>query len=134
MTLPDEILSGLPLFAELSATDIGKIRSLMTPVDIPAGKTFIHEGSTVMEAFILLEGNAVVTRGDEQIAELGPGDVVGEMAILSGVPRTASVTAETDIVAEVLNRREFVSLLDREPSVMKSILVGTLRRLHDLQD
>jgi CRP-like cAMP-binding protein len=49
------------------------------------------------------------------------------------VPRTASVSAETDIVAEVLNRREFVSLLDQEPPVMKKILVGTLRRLHELQ-
>ena len=74
-----------------------------------------------------------MTRGDEEIARLGPGAVVGEMAVLSGVPRTASVTAVTDIVAEVLNRREFVSLLDQEPAVMKNILVGALRRLHDLQ-
>ena len=133
MTSPDEVLGELPLFAELSTTEIKKIRNLMTPIDIPAGKTFITEGSTVMEAFILLEGEAVVTKAGERVAVLGPGDVVGEMAILSGVPRTASVTAESDIVAEVLNRREFVSLLDREPSVMKSILVGALRRLHELQ-
>jgi len=133
MTSPDEALATLPIFSELSRSELRKIRSLMTPVNIPAGRTFITEGSAVVEAFILLEGEAVVTRGGKEIARLGPGAVVGEMAVLSGVPRTASVTAETDILAEVLNRREFVSLLDQEPSVTKSILIGVLRRLHDLQ-
>ncbi len=133
ITTPDEALADLPLFAELSRGELRKVTSLMTPLDIRAGKTFITEGSTVMEAFILLEGTAVVTRDGQEIAQLGPGAVVGEMALLSGVPRTASVTAKTDIVAEVLNRREFVSLLDQDPSVMMSILVGALRRLHELQ-
>ena len=133
MKSPDDVLAELSIFSELSSGEIRKIRSLMTKLDIPAGKTFITEGSTVMEAFILVEGQAVVTRDGEKLATLGPGDVVGELAVLAGVPRTASVTAESDLVVEVLNRREFISLLDQEPPVMKSILIGALRRLHELQ-
>lgn len=132
MASPDEILARLPIFEDLSKHDLNKIRTLMTPLTFPAGRRFIVEGSNDVEAFIILEGEAVVERDGEEVARIGPGDVVGEMAVLAGVPRTATVTATSDVTAEVLNRREFVSLLDREPEVMRSVLISALRRLHDL--
>jgi CRP-like cAMP-binding protein len=132
MASPDEILAELPIFEDLSRHELKKIRQLMTPITLPAGRRFIIEGSNDMEAFIILEGEALVERDGVEVARIGPGDVVGEMAVLAGVPRTATVTATTEVTAEVLNRREFISLLDREPEVMKNVLVSALRRLHQL--
>lgn len=132
MASPDEVLANLPIFEDLSKHDLNKIRRLMTPIMFPAGRRFIVEGSNDVEAFIILDGEAVVERHGEEVARLGPGDVVGEMAVLAGVPRTATVTAISDVTVEVLNRREFLSLLDREPEVMRSVLVSALKRLHDL--
>ena len=65
-------------------------------------------------------------------ATLGPGDIMGELSILSGEPRTATVVADTDLTIESLNRREFMSLLDQDPRMAKKILLGAITHLHQL--
>ena len=62
------------------------------------------------------------------IARFGPGDFFGELAVIAGVPRTATVTADTDMVVEALNRREFTSMLD------ESSQIGAVKRLHELEE
>ncbi len=132
MTSSHETLSKLHLFSELSKADLKKIERLMTPVDIKKGREFITEGKPGREAFILLEGTASVHRGKRLIATLGPGDIMGEMSIIAGDPRSATVRAETDLVCEVLNRREFSSLLDEIPTIARKIMVTAIKRLHSL--
>lgn len=70
-------------------------------------------------------------RNGRKVATLGPGDFFGELAVLAGVPRTATVIAETDMVVEAMNRAEFSSLLDESPAMAKKILMGAVRRLYD---
>jgi CRP-like cAMP-binding protein len=56
------------------------------------------------------------------------------MAVVAGVPRTATVTADTDMTLEALNRREFSTLLDESPKLAKKILVGAVKRLYELEE
>lgn len=133
MTIADDTLAGLPHFSDLSKAQLRKIRALMTPIDIAAGRTFITEGANEQEAFIILAGAAEVTRNGEHVATVGPGDIVGEVAIIAGGVRTATVTATEDVTAEVLGRREFLSLLDEDAELMKAILIGAVRHLYTVQ-
>ena len=92
------------------------------------------QGTPGREFMIIAEGEASVRRNGRLIATLGPGDFFGELAVIAGVPRTATVTAESKMVVEALNRREFSSLLDESPKLARKILVGAVKRLHDLED
>lgn len=128
-----DILSTIDLFSDLSQKELKAIGKLMTPIDLKAGKVLMSEDTTGREAFIILEGDASVWRGDRLVSSVGPGAVLGEMALIAGTPRTATVKAETDMVVEVLDRREFLSLLDTNSNIARKLLVTSLRRLHDLQ-
>lgn len=133
MTSTEERLGEIPIFADLSKRERRRITSLMTLVDVPAGRIIITQGDVGREFMIIVEGEAEVRRDGTTIATLGAGDFLGELAVLSGAPRTADVVATTDMVLETLNRREFMSLLDESASITKKILVGAVRRLHDLE-
>lgn len=125
-------LASIDLFSALSAAELRKIDSLMTTLDIKAGREFIKEGSSGREAFIIVSGTATVRKGGRVVATLRAGDFVGEMAVVAGIPRTASVTANEDLVVEVLSRREFATLLDNDTKLCKKIMVSALTRLHEL--
>lgn len=112
-----EPLRAVGLFEECSDHQLAEIDGLMTEVTVPAGTTVVHEGYRGLEFFIIRDGTATVTRGGQPVARLGAGEFFGEFALLERVPRTASVTAVTDMQVWVLNRREFFALLDSVPSV-----------------
>ena len=127
-------LAGIELFSELSAKELKRVASFMTPVNVKAGRDLTVQGTPGREFMIIAEGEASVRRNGRLIASLGPGDFFGELAVIAGVPRTATVTAETDMLVETLNRREFSSLLDESPRIAKKVLVGAVRRLHELEE
>jgi len=128
----DEQLAAVPLFEGLSKKQLSQISSLMTPLDIAAGRVLAHQGDIGREFMILLEGEIEVARDGKVIAVRGAGDYVGEIALLDERPRTATLTARTDIVVEVLNRAEFSSLLAEEPELSRQIRATMARRLVEL--
>ena len=134
MSNTDKTLASIELFSELSSKELKDIVKLMTPVNVKAGRDLTVEGEPGREFMIIVEGTATVRRKGRVIATLGAGDFFGEMAVVAGVPRTATVTAETDMVLEALNRREFSTLLDESPKLAKKILVGAVKRLHELEE
>jgi CRP-like cAMP-binding protein len=134
MTTILERLASIELFSELTAKELKKIASFMTPINIKAGRDLTVQGTPGREFMIIAEGEASVRRNGRLIASLGPGDFFGELAVVAGVPRTATVTAETDMFIETLNRREFSSLLDESPRIAKKILVGAVKRLYELEE
>lgn len=79
---------------------------------------------------IIVSGTATVRRNGRKVASLGPGDFFGELAVLAGVPRTATVIADVDMTVEAMNRQEFSSLLDESPTMAKKILIGAVKRLY----
>lgn len=131
MAAPDR-LEGIELFSELSKKERIAVGRLMSTTRIRPGKDLTVEGTPGREFFIILEGEASVRRNGKLIARLGSGDFIGELAVIAGVPRTATVTADTDMLVSVLNRREFSSLLDEQPRLARKVLVGAVKRLYDL--
>ena len=123
-------LTDLDLFAGLSRSELRAVQRLMTPVRVRAGRDLTREGEPGREFLIIVDGTATVRRQGRVVATLGTGDFVGELSMLAGVPRTATVTADTDLTVEALNRREFASLLDQNPRLARKVMVGAIRRLH----
>ena len=129
-----ERLGQIELFSELTSKEIKKVASYMTTIDVRAGRDLTVQGTVGREFMIIADGEATVRRNGRLIATLGPGDFFGELAVIAGVPRTATVTAETKMTIEALNRREFSSLLDETPALAKKILVGAVKRLHEIEE
>jgi CRP-like cAMP-binding protein len=128
----DKRLAGVPLFAALSKEQLRQVGSLMTRLDVGAGKVLARQGDFGREFVILLEGEVEIVRDGTVVATRGAGDYVGEIALLDNRPRTATVTAKTDVVAEVLNRAEFSSLLATSPDLSNEVMATMARRLADL--
>jgi CRP/FNR family cyclic AMP-dependent transcriptional regulator len=127
--LTDERLGRVPLFDGLSKKQLSRISSLMTPVALAAGDVLARQGEIGREFVILLDGEAEVARDGKVIAVRGPGDYIGEIALLDNQRRTATVTAKTDVAAEVLSRAEFASLLAEAPELSSQIMATLGRRL-----
>lgn len=128
-----DTLAAIDLLSGLTKAELKRVQSLMTPVSIKAGREFISQGTAGREAFILLSGEASVRRNGRLVATVGVGEVLGEIALLGGLPRNASVTAETAIEAEVLTRREFIALLDESPVISRKITLAVIERLQQLE-
>ena len=95
----------------------------------PAGQTLARQGENGHEFVVIVEGTARVEIGDQTIATIESGDFFGEIALLDGGPRTATVIAETDLVAEVIGQHEFAALVERTPHLAHKLLVGLARGL-----
>jgi CRP-like cAMP-binding protein len=132
-TNTDERLRSIPLFRELSKQELKRVSSLMTPINVPNGQQLITEGAHGREFMIILDGTAVVRRRGRKIADLGPGDFLGEVAVIANTPRTADVIATSDMTIEVLTSNELAALLDDNAGMMKKILMGAVARLAELE-
>lgn len=131
MTIEQQ-LESIELFGELTSKERRAVSRLMTNVSVKPGRDLMVEGSVGREFVIILEGEATVRRAGRIVARVGAGDFLGELAVIAGVPRTATVTADTEMDISVLNRREFSSLLDEQPKLARKVLVGAVKRLHAL--
>ena len=100
----------------------------------PAGAVLTQEGRLGREWIVIVRGTAVVRVGSDEVARLGPGDVIGEVALLDQGVRTATVVAETPVEALVASAPEFDRILARVPSVSRAMLVGLARRLRAADD
>ncbi len=125
------LLEGVPLFAGLSRRHLRRIADLAEEVRFGAGRTVVRFGSRGNAFFVIVEGTAKVLEGysTRAFARLGPGDFFGELALLDGGPRTASVVAETALVAIRIPRAGFLKILRSEPEVGLKLLEELSRRL-----
>lgn len=128
-----DALASLDMFSALSKKELAAIDRLMTPIDVKAGKEFIKEGSIGREAFIIIDGDASVWHKNRLVASVGRGAIMGEIALLAGTPRSATVRAETDMTLEVLNRNEFSQLIDDSPGLARKLLTATMKRIRELE-
>lgn len=124
-----ELLSEVPLFSACSKRDLGRIASLVDEIDVTEGKVLTRQGDAGWECFVIAEGKAKATMRGRGSATLGPGSFFGEMSLLDQGPRSATVTAETDMHLLVLSSRDFSALLDEVPAVARRIMRGLAERL-----
>lgn len=128
-----ELLRGVSLFRLCTDKDLKDIASLADESTLPTGSVLIKEGTVGEEAFIIVSGTADVTLRGDKLAELGAGDAVGEMALLDVSPRSATVTATSELKVFVLEPRSFGELLQRHPAVARLMMTAMARRLRELE-
>jgi CRP/FNR family cyclic AMP-dependent transcriptional regulator len=126
------LLGGAWLFSACSADELERIAALASSRDATAGDELTRQGDDGDEFFLVVAGDAIATVDGDAIGELGPGSFFGEMALIDGGERTATVTATTDMQLLVLDRHEFNEMLEvAMPSVAPKLLavVGARMRL-----
>lgn len=124
-----ELLKAVPLFARCSKKELAEIATIADEIDLPEGKQLTKEGGRGREFFVLLEGNADVRRKRRKVKALGPGDFLGEIALVTKVPRTATVTTTSPVRALVVSEQNFRRLLERSPDVQIKVLEALAERV-----
>jgi CRP-like cAMP-binding protein len=124
-----ELLKKVPLFSRLNKKGLQDIALIADEIDLPAGKEMATEGDRGREFFVLLEGEADVTRGGKRINTMKPGDFFGEIALVTKMPRTASVTATTGVEVLVITERDFDALLKRTPEIGRQVAQALAERV-----
>src|SRR5580765_826472 len=125
-----ELLQAVPLFASCSKTELERIASLADELDLADGATLIREGERGREFLVIVDGTVRVTKGGKTVRDLGSGDFIGEIALVSDVPRTATVTATSPVRLLVVTDRAFRGLIEEMPSIATKVLQSLGERLH----
>jgi CRP/FNR family cyclic AMP-dependent transcriptional regulator len=125
-----ELLRGVPLFAGCSKAELQQIAALADELDLAEGATLIREGERGREFIVVVDGTVRVTRGGKKLRDLGSGDFIGEIALVSDVPRTATVGATSPVRLLVITDRAFRNLLEQVPSIATKVLQSLGERLH----
>lgn len=125
-------LAKVSLFAGADRKELREIAKATTELEVAEGAELVRQGDSGREAFIIVAGDAQVTVDGQEVATVGPGDTVGEMALLDKGPRSASVTAITPMTVLVLDPREFKGLMLGVPSIAVKVATALARRVRTL--
>ena len=125
-------LKEIALFDRLSKDQLAEVARQADEIDVEAGKRLVSEGRFGYEFFIIEDGTAEVVHGGEHIADLGPGDFFGEMALLGDTVRNADVVTSTPMTAVVMTDSAFRSLARRMPEVAEEIREACRRRTAEI--
>lgn len=119
-----EALARVPLFADLDKRELEMVDRASKEIHRPDGTDIVREGEDGIGFHLILSGTAQVTRSGEVVRELGPGDYFGEIALIDGGKRSATVTATSDLTLASLSHWEFMPLVRENPEVAVKLLVG----------
>lgn len=122
-------LNSIPLFQDLDRHEREQIARWADEVDVPAGYHLLDEGRFAHEFFVIEEGEVEVRIGDQPVTTLGPGEMLGEIALLKHDTRTASVIATSPVRAIVMASREFDAMRSAMPSVAAKLEAKMRERL-----
>jgi CRP/FNR family transcriptional regulator, cyclic AMP receptor protein len=123
------LLSGVPLFSELSKKELSALARATKEVKHGEGDFLAREGDTGVGFFLIVDGTAKVLVGGRTRRRLGPGDYFGEIALLDERPRTATVVAETPVTMLGLTAWVFKGLVEQNPSIATKLLRTMADRL-----
>jgi CRP-like cAMP-binding protein len=129
----DDRIMNVPIFAYLSEKQRSVIRGLFTEIDVAEGVPLTHQGDTGHEFFIIVAGTATVERNGTRESDIGPGDFIGELSLLGGLPQAVTAVSNTPMTILVASPQEFATMLDLNPTVAREMLpavVQHLRRAH----
>lgn len=124
-----EALKRAPLFEGLSKKELGELARVTEDLQVEPGTVLCREGKIGREFFVIVDGDAEVTKGGKRIATRGAGDFVGEIALLTTTTRTATVTATTPLRCFILTQGDFRRVLDGSPGVQLKVMKALAERL-----
>ncbi len=124
-------LRNVPLFSSMPPEELGALAGIAEEVVYSTGQAIIEEGALGDTMYLIVEGEVDVHRGDDSLAVLKSQDYFGEMTILDGEPRSASVTALQDCLLLRINQTDFQAILRRHSNVALSIIRTLTRRLRE---
>jgi CRP-like cAMP-binding protein len=129
MPAATDVLSGIPLFSHLSMRQLRKLARNVVEHRYEPGTTIVREGGRTATLFVVLEGEVKVVRNGRTISRRRPGEFFGEIAVIDGRPRAASVVAETPLRCLVLERDSLQRLVMSDPRVAWALLESLATRL-----
>ncbi len=124
-----ELIKSVPLFASCTKKELEAIAGQADELTVPAGKALTKEGERGREFMVIVDGSAEVRKKGRRLNLLGSGDFLGEIALISGGPRTATVTTTSDADILVLTDRAFSQLTKKMPSIQTNVLKALSERL-----
>jgi CRP-like cAMP-binding protein len=124
-----EALRTAPLFEGLSDDELKEVAMCTEDLDFPAGKVLCREGEIGSEFYVIMEGEAEVTRNGAAVSTEGSGGFFGEISVIEDVPRNATVTATSPIRCFVLTRGRFLHVLNDMPDVERKVMRALAKRL-----
>lgn len=128
-----DLLSQVPLFAGLSRRHLRQLVEHADVVSFREREKIVDAGQPGGTFYVILEGETKVVRGGKTIGRMAPGDFFGEISLLDGGPRTATVVAETPVTAIRIFKRSFDRVVAQEPTVAAKILAVVARRLREAE-
>lgn len=132
-----DALRVIPIFSTFSKKDLNEVARRADEVTVAKGTVIAEEGERGNQCFVIVKGKVAVKRSDQKIISGRWGAVIGEMSLLDGMPRSASLVAEEDSVLLVIHRRDFIYLVENLPGFARKLLMnlsGHLRRMDKALD
>jgi CRP/FNR family transcriptional regulator, cyclic AMP receptor protein len=124
-----QLIKSVPLFSHATGRELAALAAEADELTVPEGKELTRQGERGREFMVIVDGSARVTKNGRKINDLRAGDFLGEIALLSDVPRTATVTTTSETTVLVLTDRAFKRVADKIPSVHRSLLAALSERL-----
>src|SRR5215510_9668618 len=126
----EHVLDGVEIFADLEEEERARLAAELESLNLKRGDVLVRQGETADALYVVVTGRfAVTVEGREAVAELGPGQPIGEIAFLAGGARTATVTALRDSLVLRLGRSEFEELSAKSPSIWRTLTVTMAKRV-----
>lgn len=125
------IIHAIPLFSHLGRTELRAVAKLCYEETYRPEQVILKQLEEAQHLVAIVQGTARVTRDGRTIATVGPGDVIGEIALIDGLKRSAGVVAETEVEGVVLHRKAFRDLLESSPSIALKLLLAQTARLRE---
>jgi CRP-like cAMP-binding protein len=124
-----ELLSKVQFFEGFSNDDLRRVGELSDEIELRAGGVLVDQGDPGTQCFVILDGTASVYVRGEHVASLGPGSMVGEMALVDHRPRSATVVADTDLDLLRFDSAAFAKLLEEMPKASERVMTLLRARL-----
>ena len=126
-------LRAVPLFADLSTRDLKRLAASMNEKSYGPGEVVVSQGTGGVGFFVILDGHARVMQDGEQRGVLGPGDYFGEMALIDGDDRAASIQAEGELRCAAMTMWNFRPFVKEHPDVAWALLTALVKRIRETQ-
>jgi CRP/FNR family transcriptional regulator, cyclic AMP receptor protein len=129
----EALLKKVPIFSSLSTRYLRKLGQLMDETRIKPGKILVQQGKTGWDFYLIAEGEARVEKNRKKIRILKPGDFFGEISLIDGGPRMASVISETEMTLLAVSNRSFMKLVDSIPGFSRAMLIALCNYIREAE-